>query len=77
LSKWHKGTGARALHGNVENLELTACGILLTLDNMLKGLQKLLELLQKVIFFVSFAILCLKKVSRLCTKVFSGRLGLF
>jgi hypothetical protein len=27
FSKWPKGTGAGALHGNLEKLELIACGI--------------------------------------------------
>ncbi len=39
FSKWPKGTGAGALHANSEKLELIACGIPITLDNLLKGLK--------------------------------------
>jgi hypothetical protein len=34
FSKWPKGTGAGALHANSEKLELIACGIPITLDNL-------------------------------------------
>jgi hypothetical protein len=34
FSKWPKGTGAGALHANSEKLELIACDIPITLDNL-------------------------------------------
>jgi hypothetical protein len=39
FSKWTKGTGAGALQANSVKLELIACGIPITLDNLLKGIQ--------------------------------------